>query len=119
MASLVQQASWIMDGTYESSLDLRIPHADSIILIENSRWKCLWRAVKRRATIDDQRRPDAPDGQTLEYAFLRYIWQYPSVTRPFVHQCLQQYGAEKPVVELKGSGQIQRFLEQVEREVAG
>lgn len=115
VASLVQRESWIMDGTYESSLDLRIPAADCIILIESSRWTCLWHAFKRKATIDDQHRPDAPSGQKLDLPFLRYIWQYPSVTRPIVIERIEQFGPDKPVISLKGISETSDFLRQVEQ----
>ena len=84
VASLIKSESWIMDGTYESTLDLRIPAADCIVLVESSRWACIWRVLKRKATVDDQQRPDAPAGQKIDRAFLRYIWRYPVVTHPFV-----------------------------------
>jgi len=112
--ALIQTESWIMDGTYESTLDLRIPAADAVILIESSRWTCLWRALKRKATVDDDRRPDAPGGQKLDRAFLRYIWQYPAVTRPFVLDCIRQYGPDKTLIQLKTSNDMQRFLRQVD-----
>ena len=40
--------SWVMDGTYEASLDLRLPAAEAIVYIQSSRWTCLWRVVTRR-----------------------------------------------------------------------
>ena len=61
--SFVQRESWIMDGTYESTLDVRIPVADCIIVIDQSRLVCLWRVLKRKWSVDDHRRPDAPAGQ--------------------------------------------------------
>ena len=117
VASLVQQDSWIMDGTYESSLDLRIPAAESILLIETSRLTCLWRALKRKATVDDHRRPDAPSGQKLDLAFLRYIWHYPVVTQPFVAECIRNDGSDKNLIRLKSSVEIQTFLREVEQAV--
>ncbi len=117
VASLVETESWIMDGTYESSLDLRIPAADSVIVIESSRWICLWRALKRKATVDDQRRPDAPGGQKLDRAFLRYIWRYPTVTRPLVFDCIRRYGPDKTTIQLEGKTEIQEFLRQIQQAV--
>jgi len=126
VSSLIQEESWIMDGTYESTLDLRIPSADAIVLIETSRWTCLWRMLSRQATVDDQ--PDAPVGQKLDRSiirqrkalshyvnWIRYIWRYPAVIRPFVLDCIHQYGPDKTLVQLGGSKDIQRFLCQLER----
>ena len=113
VSGLVQRQGWIMDGTYESSLDLRIPVADGIILIGQSRWTCLWRALKRKLTVDDRNRPDAPAGQKLDFAFLKYIWRYPKVTEPFVLECIREQGADKPVIALAGSAEAKGFLENV------
>jgi adenylate kinase family enzyme len=115
VAELVQRDAWIMDGTYESSLDLRIPPADLVILVKQSRWVCLWRAAKRKLTIDDHHRPDAPAGQKLDVAFLRYIWRYPKVTHPFVLEEIRRHGADKPVIELQGSSQMRRLLQQLKQ----
>ncbi len=117
VSRLIQEPTWVMDGTFENSLDLRIPAADSIIVIERSRWICLWRVLKRKWTVDDQRRPDAPGGQKLDRAFFRYIWRYPAVTQPFVMNRIRQYGADTPRVHLTGSHQIEKFLRQMEQVV--
>ncbi|MCA9192651.1 MAG: hypothetical protein KDB03_12840 [Planctomycetales bacterium] len=103
VTALCTQPSWVMDGTYESSLDLRIPVSDCILLIERSRLGCLYRVCKRKWTIDDQNRPDAPSGQLLDREFLRYVWQYPKITHPIVMNSIQIYGPEKPVFHLRGA----------------
>ena len=117
VASLIQKESWIMDGMYESTLDLRIPAADTVFVIERSRLVCLWRVLKRKATTDDRFRPDAPAGQKLDLAFLRYIWRYPAVTRPFLFDCVRRYGPDKTLIQFGGSHDIQSFLQQVQRAV--
>ena len=110
VAALVERESWIMDGTYESTLHLRIPAADCVIVLERSRLVCLWRVLKRKVTLDDRRRPDAPSGQKLDAAFLRYIWRYPRVTRPLVYEQIRQYGPHKTLIVLRGAGDIERLL---------
>jgi len=39
VADLVKTESWIMDGTYESTLDLRLPAADVVIFVKD--WSIL------------------------------------------------------------------------------
>ncbi len=113
VSGLIEQPSWIMDGTYESTLDLRIPAADCIITVDGSRWICLWRVLKRKLTVDDRRRPDAPAGQKLDRAFFKYIWQYPTITQPLVLDCLRQYGSDKTLIRLRGDRAIKQCLDQV------
>ncbi len=54
VSKLIRKPSWVMDGTYESTLDLRIPAADAVIVVDRSRWVCLWHVLKRKVTLDDQ-----------------------------------------------------------------
>lgn len=115
VAALIQKESWVMDGMYERTLDLRIPAADALIVIERSRLVCLWRVFKRKATMADHLRPDAPAGQKLDRAFLRYIWRYPAVTRPILFESIRRYGPDIPLIQFKGSSDIQSFLQQAQR----
>ena len=108
-----------MDGLYESTLDLRIPAADTLIVVERSRLVCLWRVLKRKTTIDDHSRPDAPAGQKLDRAFLRYIWRYPSVTRPLLFDCIRRYGSDKTLIQLERSKDIERSLTQLAELLSG
>jgi adenylate kinase family enzyme len=117
VASLVKKEDWIMDGTYERSLHLRVPRADCLVVLEQRRLTCLWRIVKRKLTSDDQHRPDAPAGQPLDWEFFRYVWRYPAVTRPFVFDCIRRYGPDKPLIRLSGSRDIQRCLQYVQHRV--
>ncbi|MDH3718558.1 MAG: hypothetical protein OES79_10605 [Planctomycetota bacterium] len=109
VASLAGGESWIMDGTYERSLDLRIPAADTILVVESTRWSCFWRVLKRKITIDDSNRPDAPPGQPLDLAFLRYVWQYPAVTRPLVYRLIREHGLHAKLIVLKSPRDVRRF----------
>lgn len=112
--ALAMRPAWIMDGTYERTLPLRLPSADAIIVLECSRWRCLWQVVKRKLTVDDQRRPDAPPGQPLDWPFLRYVLRYPAVTRPLVQDLIRQYAADKPVIVLHGGREVQRLVQRLE-----
>lgn len=114
VSSLVREESWIMDGMYESTLHLRLPAAEAVIMVECSRWTCLWRVIKRKAFTDDQNRPDAPPGQKIDRDFLRYVWQYPRVTRPFVLDCIREYGPDKTLIQLDGQRDLKQFERQLE-----
>jgi hypothetical protein len=68
-----------MDGTYESTLDLRLPP------------------------------------QRLDRAFLRYLWRWPTVTRPLVASQLRAHGADEATIVLPSRRAARRLLEQVRR----
>ncbi len=110
MESLVAPEQWIMDGTYESTLDLRIPAADAIVIVQRSRWACLWGVLRRKWMYRSRPRPDAPARQPIDAPFLRYIWHYQTRTRPVVESMLVQFGADKIVVRLDGRSALEELL---------
>jgi adenylate kinase family enzyme len=110
VAELTRAPEWIMDGTYESTLDLRIPAADAVIVLEVSRLSCFVGLLRRRFLNGRQPRPDAPAGQRIDRAFLRYLWRYPAATRPLLLAELGEHGNGKTVIVVHGRRQVGRLL---------
>ncbi len=44
---LAGKPQWIMDGNYGGTMDIRMARADTIIYLDYSTAKCLWRITKR------------------------------------------------------------------------
>ena len=100
VSSLIKQESWIMDGTYESTLDLRIPAADAIIMIRRPRLNCLWGVFRRSLIYRNKTRPDAPSGYPINIAYLRYLWRYPVRTDTLVRELIEKHGPQIPVITI-------------------
>jgi adenylate kinase family enzyme len=49
VAKLCEKPAWILDGNYASSLHIRLPRADTVILLDYPRHLCLWRVLTRTA----------------------------------------------------------------------
>ena len=60
--NLVQKPTWIMDGNYKGTFDIRFKEADTIIYLDYSTLKCLWRVIKRIVKYHGTVRPDMPKG---------------------------------------------------------
>ena len=115
VAELARAPAWIMDGTYESTLDVRLPAADAVIVLELRRLHCLLGLCRRRFLAGRRSRPDAPPGQRLDPAFLRYLWRYPVATRPLLFAQLRAHGDGKTVLVLHGRRQVRRLLQGMRR----
>ena len=113
VTELIAEDSWIMDGTYERTLPLRIPAAEILIVIDSCRLACLGRILWRKMTDDGPARADAPPGQPIDWGYIGYIWQYPSQTRLVVQECIQECGREDKVVRLKGPRGANLLLERL------
>jgi adenylate kinase family enzyme len=117
VAELASQPSWIMDGTYEASLDLRLPAADALIYIQSSRWACLWRVVTRRLLSRWRPVDESAHGHALTAFFIRYVFRFPAVTQPEVFRLIVQHGGDKPLVVLDGAREVDLLIRQLARGV--
>ncbi|MCT1577778.1 hypothetical protein M3E13_12690 [Oceanobacillus kimchii] len=43
----MERESWIIDGNYGGTMEIRLHAADTIIFLHISRYICLFRAIKR------------------------------------------------------------------------
>jgi adenylate kinase family enzyme len=60
--SLVQKPSWIMDGNFSGTMDVRIKSADTIIYLDYPTLKCFWRIIKRIVKYHGVVRSDMANG---------------------------------------------------------
>ena len=114
---LSARESWIMDGTYERSLDLRMPRADAVILLECPTELCLERVLRR-----ERERPIPPrceggeaSSDPIDPHHVRYISEYAWVTRPVVLDHLERYGRSKTVAVLPAPEAVGPFLSALHR----
>jgi len=110
--NLAARDSWIMDGTYERSLDLRMPRADAIILLDCPSELCLERVLKREKRVPSPQwssRSDATPAQIDPY-HVQYVSQYATVTRPVVLEHIERHGRDKTVVVVQAPEAVEPFI---------
>ena len=116
VAELVKQPTWVMDGNYSGTLNLRLPPAEWIIFLDIPNWLCVWNIFKRRiqyAKAGRDARPEMPPGcpETVNLRFLVWVWQYPRHSRPKVFQALEKWKTpEARVLILNNYKAIDQFL---------
>lgn len=109
LKTLAAGPAWIMDGTYERSLPVRLPRTEVAVVLEAGRAVCLVRVVWRTLLSGVRNRPDAPPGQPLDQDFLRYIWRYPRESAPLVEAHLAEFGAHAHVIRLHRDKGVRRL----------
>lgn len=55
---LIMKPTWIIDGNYGGTLDLRIKSADTIIFLDRNRFICIYQVLKRVKKYNGSSRPD-------------------------------------------------------------
>lgn len=117
---LIAQHEWIMDGNFGGTLPMRVKRADAIIMLDVSRWVCLWRLAKRAIKYRGRHRPDMAPGcqERFDLTFVRWIWNYPTKSRPAKLALLSATGPDQRVVILRSGREIAEFLDDTRKEVA-
>ena len=110
---LVRRDSWIIDGNYSGTLDLRIEACDTVIFLDLNRLICLWRVLKRNLKYRHSTRPDMAEGCREKFSpdFYTWIWNYPNRSRPKVVKLLESNSRAKKIIWLRSSAEVERFLQ--------
>ena len=116
LEQLVQSDSWIIDGNWSGTgLEVRLAAADTIVLLDLPRRLCLWRAVRRWFTFRGRTRPDlgADCPERLDWAYLRWIWDYPRLHRPSLLRRIKEYHEGCRVFHLRSGPEVRAFLAEI------
>ncbi|MEM7417242.1 MAG: adenylate kinase [Gemmatimonadota bacterium] len=101
---------WVMDGNYSGTLDVRMPRAQVVVLLDMSPWRCVWRVVKRRWL--DRERPDIPEDcdDQLNWEFIHWIVSYRRRSLPRVLRRLDEH-PHLDIVRLRRPAEVDAFVE--------
>jgi adenylate kinase family enzyme len=109
---LLGRDSWVMDGNYSGTLDIRLEACDTVIFLDMARALCLWRVLKRAVIYWKGGRPDIAEGcrERFNLEFIRWVWNYSRRTRPKVVEMLKANSERKRIVWLRTRSEVERFL---------
>jgi len=112
VSELIAGNSWIIDGNFGGTLELRVKRCDTIVFLDMSRLLCLWRVAKRRLLYRNRSRPDMSEGchEKLDLEFISWVWGYSHRSRPKVIKLLLEHSEIKKVVWLRSNAEVERFL---------
>lgn len=98
---LCKKASWIIDGNYKSTFDIRLQACDTVIFLDVNRFICIARAIKR--TLTRKSRPDMAEGceERFNLEFMKFLWDYPNKIRPKIMDKLNSADSSKNVIIVK------------------
>ena len=115
-SNLVKMESWIIDGNYGSTFDIRLPAADTIIFLDIPRVICVYRAFKRVLQYRNRTRPDMGEGckERFDLEFFKWIWDFPKKRRPELIKILDDLSAEKRIIVLSSLKEVRKFKKQNE-----
>ncbi|MDR3498358.1 MAG: topology modulation protein [Parvibaculum sp.] len=112
VAAVVAGESWIVDGNFSRTFDIRMPRADTIVWVDQPRLVCLWRAFWRAATQFGRVRADLAPGcpEKFDPEFFRYIWNFRKENEAEIEAALATFGRQARLVRLRSDAEIAAFL---------
>jgi adenylate kinase family enzyme len=112
VTELINRDSWIIDGNYGGTLELRMQRCDTIVFLDLSRVLCVWRILKRNLRYRRGGRPDMAEGclEKLDPKFVSWIWNYSRRSRPRVVELIRTQASGKRVVWLRSKAEVEKFL---------
>ena len=111
-ASMVAADAWILDGNYSGTIDVRLARADTVVLLDLGRVRCVFRVVKR--TMCNRGREVTAVGcpDRFDRDFTKWVWSYPRRSRPRILDAVRRAGDHMTFVRLRTPREVRAFLEQ-------
>jgi adenylate kinase family enzyme len=116
--------SWIIDGNYGSSLDLRVKYADAIIWLDFPAWLSAMRVLKRsfKYRKDKSTQPDMPEyfeEHMVSKEYLAFIWfvlTFNQKERPQIVEALRNRQKSATLIHLRSRREVHQFIATVKNE---
>lgn len=111
---LIAGESWIIDGSYFGTLDMRLQRADAVVFFDLPRRVCIWRVFKRRLqNLGGRNRPGMPPGcpERIYFSFLKWVWRYRKTHKPQVMEKLRRFESQGKVFTVTSSREAVQLLD--------
>lgn len=112
---LTEKESWIIDGNYGGTMDIRIEAADTIIYLDRSRWVCLYRVFKRIIQNYGKTRYDMAQGcpERFNWEFIQYVFFFNNKRKPGILRKLQNLQSHQQLYIFRSDKAIKKFLRSI------
>ena len=99
--------TWIIDGNYERTVEMRLKECDTVVLFDLPTELCLQVVIDRLG----KGRRDLPWTETeLDPEFERFIRDFADRSLPGLYELIEKYGTGKQVVVFKSRQEADDFL---------
>lgn len=110
---MADEPEWVMDGNYRSSIDIRLPKADTVIFLDTPTLKSFFRVFKRLMEFRGRVRPELKKGcrEKMDWDFFKWILFFNRKNRPEILDLLKSVENDIDVHILKTEKERDDFLE--------
>lgn len=115
VAQLVTREDWVIEGTFPSTLDMRVARADWLVYVDAPMPVCLLRKVKDMLRGSRDRQSEVAPGcpQRLDTRILRFIWAFPTSMGPRINMIIARERRNRTIFILRSKRDQNDFLAKV------
>jgi adenylate kinase family enzyme len=108
---LKENDSWIIDGNYGATMNIRLEQADTIIFLHFKTITCLYGITKRRIQFHKKTRPDMGKDcpEKLDWEFFNWVRQFNKKKVPAIYEQLSKQ-ENKDIHILKNRKEVKKYL---------
>jgi len=110
LSDILKTDSWIIDGNYGRTLELRLRSCDTVFLLDYPLEVCLASVAAR---IGKQREDLPWTEEEFDEEFRQWIIDFPSSELPRIYKLLNRYGAEKEIHIFKTREEAVQYLNRI------
>jgi adenylate kinase family enzyme len=117
LSHLAAGDEWIMEGGYNSTFHLRMPHADTILWLDLPRRVALPRIIRRMALHYGRVRADMAPGcpERFDFAFLKWAWTFKRMHAAKYRLALAAHAPHANVKVFASAREVNSFLASLNR----
>ena len=110
VAEVLKGESWIIDGNYGGTMEMRLAACDTAIFLDFPNYICTWRVLKRFVKYRNSTRPDIAEGcnEKIDLEFLKWTWEYPKRSKGNVERRLKNFKGK--IIRLSSKTEIENFF---------
>ena len=110
LAEVMAQDEWIIDGNYNSTMEMRMQACDTVVFLDYPVEVCVSGILERRG----RERPDLPwiEPDEIDGEFLAFVKDYNEQSRPKVLELMSTY-SNKRIFTFANRNEADEFLEQL------
>lgn len=109
---ILEGDSWILDGNFGGTMEMRIAACDTVFFLEMPRIVCVYRILKRVTKYRNKSRPDMANGcnEKIDFKFFGWIWNFEQTTKPRIEKLLKKFQNEKTIIRLRSKHEVEKFF---------
>lgn len=117
VSNMAKEDSWVMDGNFGSTFDIRLPRADLIIFLDFNPLYCLYKVFRRRLKNRGKIRPDMAPGcaEQVDWEFIKWILSYNHSSKVSLLSAFEKFHCTNKLITVQTRKDVGKLLENLSR----